>query len=295
MIKDRSLLVKRGGVKISIVTVVFNDKKGFRKTAESVISQEARYNIDYEWIVIDGNSTDGTFDEIRKYDNHITYWVSESDCGIYDAMNKSLSHTNGEYLIFMNAGDCFYNNEVLKRVINHKSFGAFDYLIGNTYLVKDGMIIGKPDIPGEITAKMLYMRSMPHQATFMRASRLRALGGYDTSYRIAADAKFFFQDIVMNDALCSNLNFFTTLYDISGVSSVAWKCNLEERGRYLAELLPNRIRADYQRYCYGDTLLEKVLCKTSTYSVPYMILTGMAVIMYAPISFFNRIKMCLRR
>lgn len=274
---------------------MFNDKKGFRKTAESVISQEARYNIDYEWIVIDGNSTDGTFDEICKYDNHITYWVSESDCGIYDAMNKSLPHTNGEYLIFMNAGDCFYNHEVLKRVINHKSFGAFDYLIGNTYLVKDDIIIGKPDVPGEITAKMLYMRSMPHQATFMRASRLKSLGGYDTSYRIAADAKFFFQDIVMNDALCSNLNFFTTIYDISGVSSVAWKRNMEERNRLFAELLPNRIRADYQRYCYGETLLEKVLCKTSTNSVPYMILTGIAMIMYAPISIFNRIKMRLRR
>lgn len=287
--------INENTVKISVITVVYNDKNGFRKTAESIISQDARYKIDFEWIVIDGNSTDGTFDEIRKYDNHITYWVSESDAGIYDAMNKSLSHTKGEYLIFMNAGDSFFNNEVLKRVINHKSFGASDYLVGNTYFVKNDMLIGKPDIPGKITAKMLYMRSMPHQATFMRASRLRALGGYDTSYRIVADAKFFFQDIVMNDAVCRNLGFFTTLYDVSGVSSTAWQRNLEERNRLFAELLPNRIRADYQRYCYGETALEKVLCKFSTSSVPYMILTGFAVLMYAPLSIYNRMKMRLRR
>ena len=282
-------------VKITVITVVYNDRKGFRNTAESVVSQNACYGTDWEWIVVDGQSKDGTVDEISSYDNRITWWVSEPDNGIYDAMNKALAHANGEYLIFMNAGDCFCDIDVIRRVIIHESFGKSDYLVGDTYHVSNGEVVGEPDIPGEITGKMLYMRSMPHQATFMRTSRLRALGGYDTSYRIVADAKFFFQDIVINDAVCSNLGFFTTLYDLSGVSATSWQRSWEERSRLLSELLPMRIRADYQRYCYGETALERILCKISTHSVLYLILTGFAVLMYAPVSIFNRLNMRLHR
>lgn len=287
--------INENTVKISIITVVYNDRHGFRKTAKSVVSQNACYGTDWEWIVVDGKSKDGTVDEILNHDKRIKWWVSEPDKGIYDAMNKALSHANGEYLIFMNAGDCFCDFEVINKVINHKSFGISDYLIGNTYYISDGKVVGKPDIPGEITAKMLYMRSMPHQATFMRTSRLRDLGGYDTSYRIVADAKFFFQDIVINNATCCNLDFFTTRYDISGISSTAWRNNIEERNRFLNELLPKRINADYQRYCYGETILERVLCKFSTSSVPYLILTALAVIMYSPLSIINRLKMQLHK
>lgn len=282
-------------VKISVITVVYNDRDGFRKTAESVVNQKACYGKDWEWIVIDGLSKDGTVDEIRNYNNFITYWVSEPDKGIYDAMNKAIAQTKGEYLIFMNAGDCFCDTDVIGKVIGHTAFGKSDYLVGYTYHESNGEIVGEPDIPGEITGKMLYMRSMPHQATFMRASRLRALGGYDTSYKIVADAKFFFQDIVMNDAVCSNVGFFTTLYDLSGVSATSWQRSMEERNQFLRECLPNRIIADYQRYCYGETTLERILCKLSTSSVPYMILTGFAMLMYAPISIYNRMKMRLRR
>ena len=101
-------------MKLSIITVNFNHREGLRNTINSVISQKDFD--DYEFIVIDGGSTDGSKDVIMESANRITYWVSEKDGGIYNGMNKGIKVANGEYLIFMNSGDTFYNDHVLADV-----------------------------------------------------------------------------------------------------------------------------------------------------------------------------------
>jgi len=98
---------------ITIVTVVFNAKEELKKTIESVIGQDYK-NIEY--IIIDGGSTDGTLDIIQKYDHVIDYWVSEKDNGIYDAMNKAVSISKGDYINFMNAGDLFFEINTISKV-----------------------------------------------------------------------------------------------------------------------------------------------------------------------------------
>ena len=98
---------------ISIVTISYNAVNLIEKTILSVVEQDTA---DFEYIVIDGGSTDGTVEVIRKYENAISYWVSESDKGIFDAMNKALSVAKGDWVIFMNSGDCFYNNHVLSEI-----------------------------------------------------------------------------------------------------------------------------------------------------------------------------------
>ena len=102
---------------ISIITVVYNDIDSIEKTISSVLSQTYT-NIEY--IVIDGNSTDGTVEIINKYDNQISYWISEDDKGIYDAMNKGILNVNGEWINFMNSGDFFYDNDVISKIFTEE-------------------------------------------------------------------------------------------------------------------------------------------------------------------------------
>ena len=100
--------------KISVITISYNCKDVIEDTILSVIGQTYT-NIEY--IIIDGASTDGTFDVIKKYADKIDFWISEPDKGIYDAMNKGLKHATGDWVIFMNAGDSFYNNTVIERFV----------------------------------------------------------------------------------------------------------------------------------------------------------------------------------
>jgi glycosyltransferase involved in cell wall biosynthesis len=99
--------------KISIITVVLNRKDLLEKTIESIISQS---NNNFEIVIIDGGSTDGTIEIIKKYSDIIYYWVSEPDKGIYDAMNKGLKSATGDYVWFLNAGDEIYSNDTLQKI-----------------------------------------------------------------------------------------------------------------------------------------------------------------------------------
>ena len=110
--------------KLSIITINKNNCEGLQRTIDSVLSQTWH---DFEWIVIDGDSTDGSKELIEKYQKHFTYWCSEPDKGIYNAMNKGITASKGEYLIFMNSGDCFYNEMVLEESLQY--LGS-DFVIG---------------------------------------------------------------------------------------------------------------------------------------------------------------------
>lgn len=100
-------------MKLSIITVNYNDAKGLQRTIESVLCQTFH---DYEFIVIDGGSTDGSVEVIKRYEKYIDYWVSEQDGGIYPGMNKGLRQAKGEYVNFMNGGDCYHSSDVLEKI-----------------------------------------------------------------------------------------------------------------------------------------------------------------------------------
>src|SRR6476620_8472507 len=99
--------------KISIITINYNDKEGLKKTIESVISQTFK---DFEFLVIDGNSSDGGKDVLEQYKAHIDYCVSEPDTGVYNAMNKGIRAATGDFVLFLNSGDLLYKNDILGRV-----------------------------------------------------------------------------------------------------------------------------------------------------------------------------------
>ena len=275
--------------KISIITVVFNDKEGFELTANSIISQTKIKDI--EWIVIDAGSTDGTVNSIKKFGSNISFWISESDKGIYDGMNKGIAKATAEYTLFLNAGDTFCDERTIEVVTTHNDFGRYDYLSGHTIYTKKGETIGTSIAPETITGAYLFKQSLGHQSTFIRTERLKRAGGYDTSYRIVADAKFFFEDIILKNRSYKLIDEYISCYDVTGISSTRHQENYNERQHFLIEILSPRIFNDYKRLVFGETKLERIICKLNNKSFLYKLLTIFAILCYTPTALLNRAKM----
>ena len=172
-------------MKISIITVCFNAVGVIEKTILSVISQT--YN-DVEYIIIDGGSTDGTLDIVKKYENYIAYWISEPDSGIYNAMNKGVKYATGLYCNFMNAGDCFHDNKVFESLFGENNYDNCIAIYGNTNLVKNGLFVGR--FLNNPFWKVRYPfrtgQGFCHQSLFTKTSLVKKLR-FDLSYKYAAD------------------------------------------------------------------------------------------------------------
>ncbi len=161
---------------VTVITVTFNARAALERTIRSVANQ------DYprlEYIVIDGGSTDGTLETIKENEGNITQWVSESDQGIYDAMNKGVRMAHGEYCIFMNAGDTFVTPHTVSDFFS-QLYAPADVAYGD--IIKNGIL--KPALPPRNCHKMYYC----HQAVFTRTDCLRQYP-FDTAHRYSADFK----------------------------------------------------------------------------------------------------------
>ena len=126
-------------MKLSIITVNYNNRDGLQKTIDSVICQTFK---DYEWIIIDGGSTDGSRELIEQYQDHFAYWCSEPDKGVYNAMNKGIAKAKGEYVNFMNSGDCFADANVLERLF---ADGYDEDIIAGLVQLSNGKILNQND------------------------------------------------------------------------------------------------------------------------------------------------------
>lgn len=170
---------------ISIITVSYNTVKTIEETILSVLNQTYP-NIEY--IIIDGGSTDGTLDIIKKYQDKITYWVSEPDKGIYDAMNKGTLKATGEWLNFMNAGDTFYDEQVLEKVFKDNDWSDTDVIYGDV-IIK----YSKKEKLKKVWPLTQLEKGMPfcHQSSFVRTT-LQKQFLFNTNYKICADYDFFY-------------------------------------------------------------------------------------------------------
>ncbi len=170
--------------KISIITVSFNTVKTIEQTILSVVNQTYP-NIEY--IIIDGGSTDGTVDIIKKYESKIAYWVSEPDKGIYDAMNKGIEKASGEWINFMNSGDEFYNNRVLSDIFSESISNEIDVFYGEVAIKYQKKESYKKPLPiNQIEKGMVFC----HQSSFVR-TKLYKENPYNLTYKICADYNFF--------------------------------------------------------------------------------------------------------
>lgn len=171
-------------MKLSIVTVVLNDKLNIEKTIQSVLNQ----NVEIQYIIIDGGSTDGTLEVIEKYRNKVDVFTSQKDSGIYNAMNKAIDLSNGDWICFMNSGDTFYDAIVLKNILS--SFDdSVDVIYGNhevMYNSKNKILKANKSIEN-IWKGMIFS----HQSCFVRKDILKQYR-FNESNRITADYELFY-------------------------------------------------------------------------------------------------------
>ena len=227
-------------MKYSIITVNFNNKDGLRQTIESIVSQTYR---DFEYIVIDGGSTDGSVDVLKEYDRQIDYWVSEKDAGIYNAMNKGIRQAKGDYLNFMNSGDCFYDPEVLQRVSDHHC--EADIIVGRDYHYSEQLRQGHASVqPSRVTMMHFFVATLAHQSSFIRR-QLFSESPYREDYRLVSDWIFFTEKVVSEGRQVHFIPDIVCHREEGGISEQQHDRNRREIDQWLHQYLPQGVYADY--------------------------------------------------
>ncbi len=229
-------------MKLSIITVNLNNCEGLRRTIDSVISQTF---VDYEWIIIDGGSSDGSKTLIEQYVDRFSYWRCEQDNGVYAAMNKGIAHASGEYLQFLNSGDWLYDANTLEHVF-HQVDGKSDIYYGNMVQVNDNDRLNPISYPDELGFFYFPYGNICHQATFYRRTLFDG-NPYDESFSIVSDwamnMKLLFIGVTFK-----HLNQTIVYYDNTGRSSEANEKHHIERTAAFDKYVPQQIKNDLKHY-----------------------------------------------
>lgn len=219
-------------MRLSIITINYNNAEGLQKTIQSVVNQSYRC---FEHIIIDGGSNDGSKELIEQHSHGLSYWVSEPDNGIYHAMNKGILKAQGEYLLFLNSGDYLLHTDSLTFLIENSN--GFDIVYGN--VVHD--ISQRKFIFGENLDFLFFIRgSIGHGASIISRELFKLYGLYNESYKIVSDWEFFFINIVKNNVSYCYVDEIITVYQLGGVSTNKQFAQLQkaERDRVVAEQFP---------------------------------------------------------
>ena len=229
-------------MKLSIITVNLNNAHGLLKTIQSVICQKFK---DYEFLIIDGKSSDSSLSIIKEYDKYISRWVSESDSGIYNAMNKGIRMAHGEYLLFMNSGDVIFSEDTLEKVFE-KDYCS-DYIFGSS-LLKCNRCTIKRIIPKQISFYYLYTYTLWHQSMFIKKDVFERYGYYDENLKITSDWKQYIIALFKYNCSYSIISDFISINDYDGISSLknnTLSIILKERQVTLEQYFPGFIE-DYR-------------------------------------------------
>lgn len=217
--------------KLSIITVNLNNAAGLQKTLQSVISQTFR---DFQYIVIDGGSTDASKTILEGCSGNLNYWVSEMDSGIYNAMNKGIAKASGEYLLFLNSGDWLINDSVLQGIFTKEPDA--DIIYGDIATAS-----GITKYPDKLSFSFFFRDTIAHPAAFIRRKLFERYGNYNEQNKLASDWEFFLQAIVRHKSSYYHAHTVITFFDVTGVSSRPENAGLvmEERKRVLALYFPD--------------------------------------------------------
>ena len=203
---------------ISVITVVYNAERCIEKTIQSVINQK---NVQLEYVIIDGQSTDSTLKIIHQYKDNIDVLISEKDNGIYDAMNKGVLNSHGEWLFFLNAGDIFYTDTVLSDIIS-KNCEKKDIIYGNVSGY-DSIIRKSPTC---FNKKSVLLGSMIcHQAILANRNTFTN-NFFSLDYKIISDRIWLYNALKHNASL-QYIDMPITYYDMTGVSMNVKKMDTE--------------------------------------------------------------------
>lgn len=228
-------------MKISVVTVCFNAADLIEDTIKSVVEQTYP---EVEYIVIDGKSTDSTTDIIRKYSDRISYWISEKDNGIYDAMNKGIKAATGDYIIFMNAGDRFAGNSVIEKTV--PLLGEETVVSGNWHRCYSNGVV-KSASPKALRAFKVEM-PICHQATFVKLPYHKQ-HPFDTSLKLSADYSFFYNAWRSHESFSYIDEVIVDFLEAQGASSENIRTSVIEREKAWTgekNLILRRLNLRYQ-------------------------------------------------
>ena len=226
-------------MKLSLITINFNNKDGLKKTIDSVVAQTFK---DFEWIVIDGGSTDGSRELLEQYADHFAYWVSEPDHGIYNAMNKGIDHAHGEYLQFLNSGDWLNAPTTLQELFATPLDG--DIVYGDQDYYEGNRLVESRKHPDALSLKYLYEWSLGHSSSFIKRELL-AEAHYNENYRIVSDWEFFLKKALENKTFVHR-PITVGCFDMSGISMANQELLHKERDSVVESLLPQCVRNDFE-------------------------------------------------
>lgn len=216
-------------MKITIVTINYNNKVGLKKTIDSILSQTYK---DFEWIVIDGGSSDGSKELLETYKDYFSYCCSEKDTGVYNAQNKGISKATGEYVNCMNSGDVFANEHTLQEAIQ-KHFVA-DIVYGD-WVRCEPKGLNYMKAPTKMTKMFLFTDNICHQAMFVKTHLLQKKG-FDESLKIFSDW-LRWRELLCEGATFQYLGMPICIYDSGGLSDTPSAQNTKER-QMLHDLIP---------------------------------------------------------
>ncbi|WP_051651908.1 glycosyltransferase family 2 protein [Prevotella sp. P6B1] len=239
-------------MKISIVTINFNNGDGLERTIKSV--QEQTYQ-DIEHIVIDGASTDNSVDVIKSLEEKIAYWVSESDKGIYNAMNKGVAQAHGEYCLFLNSGDRLFKPDSLEKVIQQ---APTEDIVSCDVIRDDDEVYGYDSPPDEITPAFISRSAIPHPSTLIKASVIRQYG-YREDFKLISDWIFFYEALIRNDATYQHISLPLSVFYTDGISSRNKNLIKEEGRRYSASIFSKRMLKEKHTQIYKDFIDRQFL------------------------------------
>lgn len=223
-------------MKLTIITICYNDKEGLRRTLESVKSQTAH---EFQYIVIDGASSDGSADLISDYASVIDCAISEPDTGIYNAMNKGIRLAEGEYCLFMNAGDTLYVSDTIEKALPF--LDGTDFLSGDTVSEYSN---GKTSVwraVNHLSVFLMAMYSLSHQATFIKTELLKTRP-YREDLRVVSDWEQMFYELVICDRTYKRLDMKICRFAQGGVSSSQAETREKERQIVLDEHFSKRMQ-----------------------------------------------------
>ena len=250
-------------MKLSIVTINRNNAAGLKKTLLSVANQTFK---EFEYVVVDGASTDNSVEVIKKLESSFHYlkWVSEPDSGIYNAMNKGLRMASGDYIQILNSGDCLAADDVTDRMLKALvTEGEPPILYGN--MVKcfpDGRrLVDKCFAGQEITMLGMYSGTLNHDPAYIRRDLFEKYGYYDESLKIVSDWKWYLQVIIYGGEKPKYVDMDVTLFDMTGISENGGQNRdliNKEKENVLKQLIPSPFLHDYDNYASDIHLMRRV-------------------------------------
>jgi len=200
--------------KISIITVNYNNLEGLKRTIESVVGQTWK---EFEYIIIDGGSTDGSTAFLKENDNLFNYWISEPDKGVYHAMNKGIAKASGEYLLFLNSGDHFYNTKVLEN--NQNVIVDYDLIYFNMNVIGENKKFVK-QYPDTLSFAYFLKDNLPHPAIVIKKELFQTVGLFNEDFKIVSDWKFFIDSVCMYNCKYLHVDKILTTFYLDGISSL---------------------------------------------------------------------------